>query len=140
MFRKYRIVFIDGKAYACHLAIADQWKLWYLNADMADDAQKRAEEALFMETFEQDFAQRHAIALRELSHRIGLDYFAIDCAETKQGKLLIFEADIAMIVHNMDPTEVYPYKGPQMRKVFAAFAEMIDARTRQAPDASARAA
>ena len=35
MFRKYRIVFVDGKPYACHMAIADEWKVWYLNADMA---------------------------------------------------------------------------------------------------------
>ena len=35
------------------------------------------------------------------------------------------EADIAMIVHAMDSVEVYPYKAPQMRKVFAAFRDML---------------
>lgn len=127
LFRKYRIVFVDGRPFACHMAIAQEWKLWYLNADMGLSEQKRAEEAHFMSAFDDDFALRHADALRELAERIDVEYFAIDCAETKSGALLIFEADIAMIVHDMDPPEVFPYKAPQMRKIFAAFCAMLEA-------------
>jgi hypothetical protein len=29
------------------------------------------------------------------------------------------------VVHNMDSPDVFPYKGPQMRKVFDAFAGMM---------------
>ncbi len=140
LFRKYRIVIIDGKPYACHMAVADQWKLWYLNADMGLSETKRAEEARFMEDFEDAFGGRHAAALSEIGRRVGLDYFAIDCAEARDGRLLIFEADIAMIVHNMDPAEIYPYKGSQMRKVFAAFAAMIEARSAAARKERAQAA
>jgi len=125
LFRKYRIVFVGGRPYACHMAIADQWAIWYLNAGMKDDAAKRAEEAHFMTAFDADFGRRHAAALAEIESRIGLDYFAIDCAETADGKLLVFEADIAMIVHDMDPAEIFPYKAPQMRKVFRAFRAML---------------
>jgi hypothetical protein len=128
LFRKYRIVFVDGAPYACHMAIAEEWRLWYLNADMSQSEDKRAEEAHFMTEFDRDFARRHGSALHEIALRTGLDYFAIDCAETQTGDLLIFEADIAMIVHNMDPAELYPYKAPQMRKIFAAFAAMLEAR------------
>lgn len=140
LFRKYRIVFADGKPYACHMAISDQWKLWYLNAGMDANAEKRAEEARFMTAFDEDFALRHSAALGEIARRAGLDYFAIDCAETKTGALLIFEADVAMIVHDMDPIEVYPYKGPQMRKIFAAFAAMLEARSKAGRQACAEAA
>ena len=108
MFRKYRIVMVDGKAYACHMAIAEEWKVWYLNADMALSASHRMEEALFMQAFDRDFAVRHAAALGEMAERIGLDYVAIDCAETKEGALLVFEADNTAIVHDMDPPNVYP--------------------------------
>ena len=45
MFRKYRLVVVDGKPYACHMAIADEWKVWYLNADMAVSVPHRLEEA-----------------------------------------------------------------------------------------------
>ena len=125
MFRKYRIVLVDGRPYACHMAIADEWKVWYLNADMALSVPHRLEEALFMQHFDTTFAARHATALEEMGERIGLDYVAIDCAETKDGALLIFEADNTAIVHDMDPPSVYPYKSAQMRKIFQAVQAML---------------
>ncbi|HVX78091.1 MAG TPA: hypothetical protein VHB49_18315 [Bradyrhizobium sp.] len=125
LYRKYRIAFVDGRAYACHMAIADRWDIWYLNAGMALSESKRGEEADFMRRFDETFALRHQGALAELAARIGLDYFTVDCAENKRGELLIFEADNTAVVHNMDSPELYPYKAPQMRKVFDAFAAML---------------
>jgi hypothetical protein len=137
LFRKYRIVFIDGRPYACHLAIADRWDIWYLNAGMSDSAGKRLEEATFMQTFDSAFAERHRAALAGLSKRIGLDYFTVDCAETRDGSLLIFEADNTAIVHDMDPPDIFPYKVPQMRKVFDAFAAMLCRRAGRPSEAAA---
>jgi hypothetical protein len=130
LFRKYRIVFVDGRSYACHMAIADRWDIWYLNAGMSDSASKRLEEEVFMRTFDIDFARRHAIALNGIADRIGLEYFTIDCAENEDGELLIFEADNTALVHNMDSPDIFPYKPPQMRKIFAAFAAMLCRRAR----------
>jgi hypothetical protein len=125
LFRKYRIVVVDGRPYACHLAIADRWDIWYLNAGMSLSGSKRLEEDAFMRTFDIGFAQRHRTALAGMIDRIGLDYFTVDCAETSDGSLLIFEADNTAIVHSMDPPEIFPYKAPQMRMVFDAFAAML---------------
>jgi hypothetical protein len=125
LFRKYRIVFIGGKPYACHMAIADRWDIWYLNAGMAFSAEKRDEEARFMRNFDVDFALRHRTALAAVASRVGLDYFTIDCAENSNGELLIFEADNTAVVHNMDSPDVFPYKPPQMRRIFDAFAAML---------------
>jgi hypothetical protein len=130
LFRKYRIVFVGGRAYACHMAIADRWDIWYLNAGMAVSAQKRLEEERFMRDFDDDFAARHGAALAAMAGRIGLDYFTIDCAENKNGELLIFEADNTAVVHNMDSPAMFPYKPPQMRKIFEAFAAMLYRRAR----------
>jgi hypothetical protein len=137
LFRKYRIVFVDGKPYACHLAITDRWDIWYLNAGMSASADKRSEEAAFMQTFDSGFAQRHRAALADLSKRIGLDYFTIDCAETREGSLLIFEADNTAIVHDMDSPDIFPYKVLQMRKVFEAFAAMLYRRSGRPAEAAA---
>jgi hypothetical protein len=131
LFRKYRLVFVDGRSYACHMAIAGRWDIWYLNAGMSQNAGKRLEEETFMRTFESGFARRHAAALSGIAERIGLDYFIVDCAETRSGALLVFEADNTAIVHDMDPPGVFPYKPPQMRKIFGAFAAMIERRSRE---------
>ena len=125
LFRKYRIVVLDGKTYPCHMAIADQWDIWYLNAGMSLSEAKRAEEAAFMRTFDDGFAARHKTALNRIIERVGLDYFLIDCAENRNGELLIFEADNTAVVHNMDSPELFPYKSPQMLKIFQNFATML---------------
>jgi hypothetical protein len=137
LFRKYRIVFVDGHPYACHMAIADRWDIWYLNAGMASSDGKRAEEASFMQTFDGGFAMRHRLALAAMAERIGLDYFTVDCAENKAGELLIFEADNTAVVHNMDSPDLFPYKAPQMRKIFDAFAGMLSRRARAAREHAA---
>jgi hypothetical protein len=126
LFRKYRVVFVDGRAYACHMAIAERWDIWYLNAGMAESAAKRLEEETFMRTFDIGFGRRHQSALSAMAERVGLDYFTVDCAETKDGSLLIFEADNTAVVHNMDSPDLFPYKPPQMRKVFEAFVAMLE--------------
>jgi len=127
-FRKYRIVVIEGKPYACHMAVADRWDIWYLNAGMAQSEVKRLEEAAFFHTFDFGFALRHRTALQGMAERIGLDYFTIDCAQTPRGDLLVFEIDNTAVVHNMDSPQLYPYKPPQMHKIFDAFASMLERR------------
>ncbi|HWE74077.1 MAG TPA: hypothetical protein VG328_13010 [Stellaceae bacterium] len=139
LFRKYRIVFIAGQPYACHMAIADQWMIYYLNAGMAESPAKKIEEERFMTGFALEFAKRHQAALAGIADRVDLDYFGIDCAQTAEGSLLLFEADIAMIVHNMDSPTVFPYKVTQMRKVFADFAAMLKDCARR-PSANGRPA
>lgn len=124
-YRKYRVVMAGGRPYACHMAISERWMIHYVNADMDASAWKREEEARFMEGFDSGFALKHALALSAIDRLLGLDYYAIDCAETRAGELLVFEADTAMLVHSMDPADLYPYKQAPMRRIFAAFRALL---------------
>ncbi|SDG81382.1 MULTISPECIES: RimK family alpha-L-glutamate ligase [unclassified Duganella] len=126
LFRKYRVALIEGKPFICHYAISQNWMIHYLNAGMTESADKRAEEAAAMASFDADFAQRHHAALQAIDQRMGLPYLGIDCAEMPNGDLLIFEVDNAMIVHAMDPEQMFPYKLPAMQKVFGAFRELLE--------------
>jgi hypothetical protein len=124
-FRKYRVLLINQRAYACHMAISDQWNTHYFDARMDMCAAKRSEEANFMANFDQDFAVRHRVALATLCERIGLPYFAIDCSETSAGELVLFKADHTLLVHDMDPVDIFPYKPAHMRKIFDAFTALL---------------
>jgi glutathione synthase/RimK-type ligase-like ATP-grasp enzyme len=124
-FRKCRIMLIDGVAYVSHMAVSGRWMVHYLNADMLASAAHREEEARFMEEFENGFARRHAAALQAIHQQLGLEYVGIDCAETPDGQLLVFEVDSNMVVHNMDPAETFPYKKIWMPRLFAAFTQML---------------
>ena len=121
LFRKQRIAFIGGEAFLSHMAVSEHWMVHYLSAGMEASAEKRAEEARLFAQFETGFAGRHRAAFASLQRRIGLDYFAIDCAELRDGRLLLFEADVAMIVHSLDPPELFPYKQAAMARLFGAF-------------------
>ena len=125
LFRKYRVILIDGIPFLCHLAISQRWMVHYLNADMLENLDHRNEEARCMAEFSQTFAQRHAAALHAITQKLGLDYVGLDCAETPDGKLLIFEADSNMVVHDMDAADKFPYKKIQMPKLFHAFAQLL---------------
>ena len=125
LFRKQRIVLIKGRPFIAHMAISERWMVHYLNAGMTESAEKRAEEARFMAEFDAGFAARHAAAFAQLHARLGLDYLGLDCAETPEGRLLLFEADVAMIVHAMDPEDPFAYKKAPMHKLFGAFEAML---------------
>jgi glutathione synthase/RimK-type ligase-like ATP-grasp enzyme len=124
-FRKYRIILIDGQPFISHMGISKHWMIHYLNAGMTDSAEKREEEKHFMEHFDTDFVPTHRTAFKEIDDRLGLDYVGIDCGETQDGKLLIFEVDSDMIVHAMDPVDLFPYKQAPMKKLFSAFRDLL---------------
>jgi glutathione synthase/RimK-type ligase-like ATP-grasp enzyme len=127
-FRKLRVVLVDGRPFAVHMGISSHWMIHYVNAGMDESAEKRREEEQFFATFDAEFATRHQRSLAAICERVGLDYFSIDCAEMPDGSLLIFEVDNAGIVHDFDDPKMFPYKPPAMRKIFAAFREMLAAR------------
>lgn len=125
LYRKLRIALIDGKPYICHLAISDEWIVHYGSSGMMDSPERRCEEASFMQNFDNTFMQRHATALCRIADQLILDYVVIDCAETMDGKLLLFEADNRGWVHATDPIELFSYKHETMQRVFTAFRAML---------------
>lgn len=130
-YRKHRVVLIDGQPFACHLAISDHWVVSYMSARMEESASKRAEEAQWMASFHETFAARHAEAFRAVHQRLRLDYVVLDCSETADGRLLIFEVDTAALVHATDPVDVYPYKVPAMQSAFTAFRALLERARRE---------
>ncbi|WP_298218850.1 hypothetical protein [Halothiobacillus sp.] len=109
LFRKFRIALVGGKPFAVHMAVSAHWMIHYVNAGMYEDAEKRHKEAQFMMHFDA-FINRHGQALGMITDRMWLDYVCFDGAETQAGELLIFEIDHVMVVHAMDPVELFPFR------------------------------
>jgi len=128
LFRKYRVVFVDGEPYPVHLAISPRWMIHYYNAAMAENAWMRDEEASFLEDLRRAFDGDKYETLQGIARAIGLEYFGIDCAVGPDGRVLVFEADPAMLVHSSDPIELYPYKHRFIPNIYRAVERMIDRR------------
>lgn len=133
LFRKYRVVLMRGTPFLCHMGISEHWMVHYPYPEMIAHPERREEEKLAMEGFAAGFARRHRQALASLAKEIDLEYFGLDCAESADGALVIFEVASAMLVHAMDNPEIFPYKATQMRTVFDAFRAML---IRSVPDLS----
>jgi hypothetical protein len=124
-FRKYRIVFVDGEPYPFHLAISPHWMVHYYNAPMAEHAWMRDEEHAFLARIEDVFHGELGEALREAAALLPLDYVGIDCAVDRDGKLLIFEADNALIIHTLDDPALYGYKHEYVPRILTALDAMV---------------
>ena len=124
-YRKYRIALIAGVPYICHLAISQHWIVHYFPSGMELSQAKRVEEEREMNQFDTGFAQAHSKAFAYIYETLGLDYVVLDCAQTKSGELIVFEADSGAWVHATDPVEIFAYKPAVMQKVFTAFREML---------------
>ena len=119
-FRKYRIVFIDGEPFPFHLAISPRWMVHYYNAPMADHRWMRDEEEAFLARIGDVFTGELSEALRETAQLLPLDYVGIDCAVDRDGKLLIFEADNALIIHLLDDPALFGYKHAYVPRILTA--------------------
>ncbi len=124
-YRKYRVVLIDGVAYPVHMAISSHWMVHYLNAGMTESRGKRDEEAVFLAGFDSGFGLRHAAALESIAAAFGLEYLVLDCAQTRDGALLVFEVDPGAVVHAMDSAEMFPYKHAAMERIFDAYRALL---------------
>ena len=125
LFRKARIVFVDGVPMPVHLAIHHDWAIWYYNAGMQASAAKRAEEARFLSDLPAWAGPRATEALHAVAARIGLDYVGLDCAVLPDGALLVFEVETGMIVHNHDPE---PHKQAAVARIRRAVNALLDRR------------
>ena len=97
----------------------------YYNAPMTEHRWMRDEERAFLESLAGVFSGALAEALRETAERLGLEYVGIDCAIARDGTLLLFEADNAVLVHLLDDPVTFGYKHRYVPRITAALDAMV---------------
>ncbi|HVB67730.1 MAG TPA: tetratricopeptide repeat protein [Acetobacteraceae bacterium] len=125
MARKYRAMFIDGRVYPLHLAIAADWKVHYFTAAMAERTAYREEERRFLDDMPGVLGTRAMAALEAIAAMLGLGYGGIDFALSADGSLLVFEANATMVVNPPDPDPIWDYRRPAVAAVLAAAGGML---------------
>ena len=124
LYRKYRVMFVDGRPYPYHLAADTHWMIHYHRTAMAERADLRAEEARFLADPAAVFPGWES-TMPAIAAAFGLDYVGIDCARLADGSVLVFEADTAMLVHANDAPEPFAYKQPAVARIAAALGDLI---------------
>jgi tetratricopeptide (TPR) repeat protein len=123
--RKYRLIFIDREVYPYHLTIGRDWKLHYYRVDMGEQPWMKVEEEAFLADWRSVFTAARGDAIREVGRRLDLDFAGIDCAISRDGNVLMFEANPSMLVHLTDSRVTFPYKHRYVPRIFDAFGRML---------------
>ncbi|MGA9527426.1 MAG: pyridoxal-dependent decarboxylase, partial [Terriglobales bacterium] len=123
--RKYRAMMIDGQIYPLHCAISSNWKIHYFTAEMADNAEHRAEDAAFLENMSDAIGPLAMQALERIQHTLGLDYAGIDFGLNAKGEVLVFEANATMVVNPPEPDERWAYRRPACQRIHTAVQQML---------------
>lgn len=129
MFRKYRVMFIDGVLYPLHLALSRDWKVHYFTADMANSPENRAKDAAFLSDMAGAIGPRAMAGLERTCAALDLDYGGIDFAVSEQGDILFFEANATMVVYPPVADPKWVYRNAAVEAVLAAVQSMLTRRS-----------
>jgi len=111
-FRKYRVLFVEGRLYPVHLAISTRWKVHYFSADMTERADFRDEERRFLADMNATLGPSAVRALEAIAAALGLDYAGIDFGIDAAGNVVVFEANATMAVFRPPEEERWRTAGP----------------------------
>ena len=125
-YRKYRIVVIDGVPLYRHHLVDRKWMIHASSRDFMEENSLLMEESLARDkTFEEDTAPIIRPAIDEISRRLQLEYYGIDCHIDAQGNILIFEvnANMNILKNNYTPLE------EQMQRIRQHIRQLITRRS-----------
>ncbi|MDE2343904.1 MAG: tetratricopeptide repeat protein [Betaproteobacteria bacterium] len=131
LFRKFRMMSIDGRLHPIHLALARHWKVHYFSSEMAQAATYRAEEAAFLDDPAGFLGPAVMDTLAQLQAAIGLDYFGMDFGLDAAGQVLLFEANATMVLQPPTDDPIWDYRRPAMESALEAARTMLRERTRR---------
>ena len=97
LYRKYRIVVVDGVPLFRHHLVNNEWMIHASSKQFMEENEHLMEEARTLrETFDDQTLPAIKPAIDEITRRLGLEYYGIDCNIDDQGNILIFEVNANM--------------------------------------------
>lgn len=108
LYRKYRIVVVNGEPVLRHLIISDSWLIHSASRQFMDDKpalQEEEEKTLADFNVNGQIDDRLKTLIGEIDRIMELDYYGIDCNISKSGELTVFEINANMnILINTSPS------------------------------------
>jgi Tfp pilus assembly protein PilF len=128
LFRKYRVMSINGALYPIHMAISSGWKVHYFSSDMEDNKDYRDEERIFLNDFAALLGSNTISALSCIGQTLGLDYCGIDFGLDQNGKVLLYEANATMVLNVPTHEKTWDYRRMPIENALAATKKLFKER------------
>lgn len=126
LYRKYRIVFVDGEMLPYHMFVNQDWLCHYARS-LTSEMRYRREEAAFLRDPAAFLGPQTMTALSEINRRMDLDYFGVDFAQDQDGRLILFESNATMAIRLLDG-EMNAYRRRYCLRIRNSFAAMLEER------------
>ena len=123
-FRKYRFICIEGRLLPYHLAIHSDWMVHHFRTDMANQAWMQQEEEAFLARSHEVFDDAQQAAVLAMARATGLDYCGVDVGVAADGRVVFFESNAAMLVHD-EKDGPFVFKNPYIARIKVAFDQML---------------
>lgn len=126
LYRKYRMFFIGVRTILRHMLISESWNVHAsARSDfMAHRPELVAEERAVMES-DAPFAPAVASVLESVRDRMPLDFFGMDFGLTKDGHVVLFEANATMSFFPFSPDPQFSYLHRCFQPAQSAFRELL---------------
>jgi hypothetical protein len=92
---------------------------------MADDPAHREEERCFLDDMPAVLGPGAMTALAGIAETLGLDYAGIDFALTRDGSVLVFEANATMVINPPEPEPIWNYRRRAVADVLNAAKSLL---------------
>ena len=125
LFRKYRVLFVDGEMLPVHLAACEDWKIHYFSAQLAQHPERRAEDARFLAEMPAVLGSGVMRALAAIRDTLALDYAGVDFGVDREGNLLLYEANANMAIIHPGPEAIWDYRRPAIERIYTAVHAML---------------
>jgi glutathione synthase/RimK-type ligase-like ATP-grasp enzyme len=120
LYRKFRVIYVDGKIYPRHLFVSENWcvsgKTKFAEGEYLD------EEKRFLEDPNSYLGEETMAGLNKFCDEIGLDFFGLDLNLRPDGTLILFEANACMAAFLRPNRE---YLKPYVNAVYSATRDML---------------
>lgn len=126
LYRKYRLVFIGGRRVLRHMLISHDWNVHGSTRYdfMASRPDLIAQEQAIMESPRQ-FAPSAERVFEEVRRRIPLDFFGMDFGMTREGEVVLFEANATMSFFPFASDPQFDYSRGCIAPARSAFRELL---------------
>lgn len=119
-YRKFRVVYIDGKIYPRHFFVSDNWCVD--GKSKFTEEKYLNEEKYFVENFQAYLGEEAVSKLNRFCAEMGLDYFGLDLNLRPDGTLVVFEANACMAAFRRSGRD---YLEPYIDAIHTAAKEMM---------------
>ena len=127
LYRKYRVFFIGPHLVLRHMLVSDHWNVHAKdrNRFMAERPELVAEERALFEDAAEPFSPEIRDVLSKVRERMSLDFFGMDFGITRDGQVVLFEANATMSFFPFAADPQFEYLTRCVRPARSAVQELL---------------